>query len=477
MLLSQQKQSLSATDTDWAAVAARGYHDPLFFIKYVLGKDKLMGPIHGEMLRALQLYDKLGLFYPREHYKTTTVTVGYVIWRIIRNPDIRILIVHKPYAEGRGYVQAIRSFFEINEVLRHCYGDFVRRKGRWGDDRFTVRTRKNITHEQTVQLASPGHDPVGGHFNIIICDDIVGLKDRYSEAERNITRRYVRSLWALLLPGGQFIDIGTRWHVADAHSTEVLGVPSEQIPRREDFFVRLKSAVNPDGSVYFPEQFNHERLAALKLGMGPALYSSQMLNTPMAEGLKRFDVDKFHFYPPDRLPDVARRAAYIDPAVGENVNKGDYTAMIVGYLANQHVYVPAAVLVNEPFLSFAPRMIRLLKEHKVRTLYVEANAFQIFFAKDCAEAIKKAGLTVRLHKVKQMRNKEERIDAIEPMVIGGQVIFRDDWITAYPLLITQLGDFPGGAHDDGPDCLEGLLAALLGRKRIGRGVFLPPPPK
>lgn len=475
--MSPQTQSLSATDVDWEKVATRGYHDPLFFNKYILGYDKLTGPIHGEMLRALQLYDKLGLYYPREHFKTTNVTEGYLLWRIVRNRNIRILINHKPYKEGRGYVQVIRDHLEHNPVLKHCYGNFARKGGRWGDDQFTVSGRTEFHHEQTVQLASPEHDPTGGHFNIIDCDDIVGLKDRYSEAARAQTRRFFKSLWALLLSDGQFIDIGTMWHVKDAHSTEVLGVPTEMIPRREDFFVRRRSAELPDGGVYFPEQFDTERLAGLKLGMGAALYSSQMLNTPMAEGLKRFDVDKFHFYEPDRLPDAARKAAYIDPATGEDLDKGCYTAMIVGYLANQQVYVPAAVLINEPFDAFKPRMIRLLKDHNVRTLYVEAVAFQTFFARSVVAAIKEAGLKVRVHKVKQTINKIERIDAMEPLCTSGQAVFRSDWDTAYPLLIAQLGDFPGGAFVDGPDCLEGLLAALLGRKRISRGVFFPPPPK
>lgn len=466
-----------AIDRDWTRVADRGRHDPLFHNKYILGYDKLIGRIHGEQLRILQLHDKVAFIEPREHFKTTNVTEGYVTWRIEKNPNIRILIIHRPYKEARTYLQVVRDHLEHNPILRKCYGDFVRKKGRWGDDAITVGKRTKIFHEPTLTVASPDHDPVGGHFNIIILDDIVGLKDRYSPATRASTQRYIRALWAMLLEGGQFIDIGTRWHTHDAHATEILGLPQERIPRREDFFVRVRSAVQQDGSLYFPEQFSHERLSALKLGMGPALYSSQMLNVPIAEGMRRFNVDDFHYYEPDRLPAAGKRAAYIDPATGESIDKGDYTAMIVGILTGNQVYVPHAILRNEPFERFVPSMLAALKEYHVQTLYVEANAFQTFFAKAVLQAIRKAGLSTRVHKVKQYRNKIERIDAIEPLLTGGQVLLRTDWDRVYPLLLAQLGDFPNGEHDDGPDCLEGLLRALLRVKGALRRVILPPPPK
>lgn len=474
--MSPSTPNLSAIERGWRRVAERGWHDPLFFNRHILGYDKLVGHIHGEMLRILQMYDKAALLYPREHFKTTNVTEGYLIWRIIRNPNIRILIVHKPHREARGYLQVIRDHFEHNPILRHCHGNFVRRKGRWGDNQITVSKRTKMWHEPTVMVASPEHDPVGGHFNVIVLDDVVGLKDRYSPKEREHTARFVKAVWPLLLPGGQFIDMGTHWHREDAHATEFLGVPQLKIPRREDFFVRLRSAILPDGSVYFPEQFDLERLETLKLGMGPSLFSSQMLNNPVAEGLRRFDIDKFHLYEPDKLPTAGRRAAYIDPATGEDLDKGCYTALIVGVLANKQVYVPCAELHNEPFEKFAPRMVRVLKDYNVRVLYVEAVAFQTFFARVCKTALDEAGLKVQVRKVKQTRNKIERIDAMEPLVLNGRALFRTDWDTAYPLLVSQLGDFPGGAYVDGPDCLEGLLTALLGH-RGGRTFSFPAPPK
>jgi predicted phage terminase large subunit-like protein len=180
-------------------------------------------------------------------------------------------------------------------------------------------------------------------------------------------------------------------------------------------------------------------------------------------------------YEPDRLPTAGKRAAYIDPATGEDIDKGDYTCMIIGLLSGQQVYVPHAIMHNESFERFTPSMIAALKEYHVQTLYVEANAFQTFFAKAVMEAIAKAGLKCRVLKVKQYRNKIERIDAIEPLLTSGRVLFRSDWDRRYPLLISQLGDFPNGEHDDGPDCLEGLLRALLRVKGRTGTINLPPP--
>ena len=79
---------------------------------------------------------------------------------------------------------------------------------------------------------------------------------RRQKLRRPLRLAWMKLLWPMLLPGGQFIDVGTLWHAKDAHATEILGVPGDRIPRREDFFCRVRSAELPDGGVYFPEQFD-----------------------------------------------------------------------------------------------------------------------------------------------------------------------------------------------------------------------------
>ena len=52
-----------------------------------------------------------------------------------------------------------------------------------------------------------------------------------------------------------------------------------------------------------------------------------------------------------------------------------------------------------------------------------------------------------------------RIETLQPDVKNGYILFRKD----QTLLLRQLSQFPLGAHDDGPDALEG--ARTLARKQ------------
>jgi predicted phage terminase large subunit-like protein len=60
--------------------------------------------------------------------------------------------------------------------------------------------------------------------------------------------------------------------------------------------------------------------------------------------------------------------------------------------------------------------------------------------------------------LKNTIKKEYRIDSIEPLLAAGQFVFRDS--PGCKLLVDQLGEFPRGDHDDGPDALEMAVRGL-----------------
>lgn len=452
---------LTGRDIALAKWKVRAHDDPLFFGKYVLGYDKLIGRIHGEQLRAAQEYDKLLFLEPRGHFKTTCISHTYLMWRIMRNPNIRILLVHKPLREALGYVAVIREQFERNEIFRSLWGDWTKARG-WSDTGITVSHRRKVMKEPTLSCSSPDHDPTGGHFDIIACDDMVGMKDRYSAAERLHTSRFMQGLWGMLEPNGQAIFTGTRWSASDGYG-QILGNPAEKIAPREDFYIRVRQATGPDGKIYFPEEFNRDRLDDIRRGMGDTLYESQMQNNPIPEGMRRFDIDRLHFIVPDAMPAEGKTIAFIDPAVGESLDKGDYTFSIFLRTTGGKTYVVDACYGQEPYATFSARFIEKVKKWAPQVLFIESVAFQTFFARAMGDSLAKAGMHVRIAQVKQNKSKQERIEGMEPVLTGGEVVFRADWDFAYPQLMSQLCDWPTAEHDDGPDALEGGLAAALGR--------------
>ena len=69
------------------------------------------------------------------------------------------------------------------------------------------------------------------------------------------------------------------------------------------------------------------------------------------------------------------------------------------------------------------------------------------------------GLYLPIQGVRATEDKTMRIESLQPDVKNGYILFRRD----QTLLLHQLSQFPLGAHDDGPDALEGVRT--LARKQ------------
>ena len=89
----------------------------------------------------------------------------------------------------------------------------------------------------------------------------------------------------------------------------------------------------------------------------------------------------------------------------------------------------------------------------------ETNQFQWFLKEQLARESARQGLYLPIQGVRSTEDKTMRVETLQPDVKNGYILFRRD----QTLLLQQLSQFPLGAHDDGPDALEG--ARTLARKQ------------
>ena len=91
---------------------------------------------------------------------------------------------------------------------------------------------------------------------------------------------------------------------------------------------------------------------------------------------------------------------------------------------------------------------------------VETNAMQQFFANTVKQKFLDCGLYVKWMEVKhpQGNPKDRRIKSMIPYIRNDMIKFRED----QKRLISQLRNYPKAGHDDGPDCLQMALEAILG---------------
>lgn len=182
--------------------------------KYLLKYDLMVPDLHGRMCKMLQDPSKPYklLCVPRGTFKSSIASVAYPIWRILNNPNIRIMVDSELYTNATNYLREIRGHFESNERLRHLFGDYVGTV--WNESEIIVSKRTNIKKEPTIVASGIGAGKTGQHYDLIIGDDLSSTKNITPESAEKVVTHY-RLYTSLLDPGGEKIIIGTRYSEID----------------------------------------------------------------------------------------------------------------------------------------------------------------------------------------------------------------------------------------------------------------------
>lgn len=146
------------------------------------------------------------LLVPRGHLKSTLCSVGYVLWRMYRNPNIRICVATATKDLALQFVREVKQYLEDANLQESVWNQRPHIKGRmipildkagakrrdqkrmqnedisfteaedkkivWRSDAIQVM-RSQIMKEPTLIAASPGSNITGMHFDLVIMDDII----------------------------------------------------------------------------------------------------------------------------------------------------------------------------------------------------------------------------------------------------------------------------------------------------------------
>lgn len=210
---------------------------------------------------------------PRDHRKSTVCNVLNTLWRIYRNPEIRILVCCNVKELSMAFISELRRYFEdetlINEVwnkrphikgklipeFKRSYDDYKtefdewnfevdetedaveeqpdNRKRKWTNYKLEV-VRKSKAKEPTVLGLSVGQRVTGHHYDIVIMDDVVDLVNSstpakaakvsawYDDIATNVLSK--KPQWMQVSPsfgewvGSELIVLGTKYFSWDKYS-------------------------------------------------------------------------------------------------------------------------------------------------------------------------------------------------------------------------------------------------------------------
>lgn len=190
----------------------------------------------------------------RGSYKTTCLSIVLAILLMLRG-DMNIIFLRKTdsdIAEVIKQVGRILNEAVSQELYRALMGEYLGISKATSSEITTTAYYAPRGASQLIGIGING-SLTGKHADLIVTDDIVNLKDRTSQAEREHTKAVYMELQNLRNRGGRIINTGTPWHKDDAFTI---------MPKAEVY------------DCYSTGLITDAKLAELRSSMSPSLFSA-----------------------------------------------------------------------------------------------------------------------------------------------------------------------------------------------------------
>jgi hypothetical protein len=157
-----------------------------------------------------------------EHGKSTILSINYVTWRIVQDPNVRILLISKTQDMAKRFLMAIKDRLSENEK----YADLQRTFGPvggfaenaiWAAEKIRVNGADSGEAAYTVQAVGIGGHIYGTRTDLAIMDDCIDHTNHQQyDSQINWIQNQVGSRVADA--GGRMLLIGTRLETVDLYS-------------------------------------------------------------------------------------------------------------------------------------------------------------------------------------------------------------------------------------------------------------------
>ena len=159
---------------------------------------------------------------PPGHAKSTTITVNYVIWRLIKNPDLKVIIVSKAQRLSEQFLLQIKErltnpqYSKLQETFGPP-GGWQEGSASWKASQFYISGRSAEAKDPSVQAVGIRGQVYGARADLVVVDDAID-NTNVGEYEKQID-------WLLGIVGsrlaprtGRLLVVGTRIAAKDLYS-------------------------------------------------------------------------------------------------------------------------------------------------------------------------------------------------------------------------------------------------------------------
>ena len=179
-----------------------------------------------DALQAMQYNDDLWFFIPREHRKSYIVTLLHKVWLILRDPDIRILLVGARKDTVKGWAKLMRAFFTPGtpglELFQQVFADYLFPEGYEPDVfEFFHPRRTQTLADPTFRATYLGVTGAGWRVDVLHFDDSVERRNCSHPDMSLKTAAQMMDLWPLVSKTSKYrckTGVGTRWAYHDPYA-------------------------------------------------------------------------------------------------------------------------------------------------------------------------------------------------------------------------------------------------------------------
>jgi hypothetical protein len=285
------------------------------FGKGVLGMTKMNERLHLPVCNYIQMFPWTGglpesrrkmLWMPREHFKSTIISIALPLWLLIHDRNKTIAIISAAEKNPKKWLRQIRHILKLNSFFRWLYPE-IRPGEKWDQEEIEVTRDISFSGEAqaSITAASILSGQASQHYDHVIFDDPVNEKIAISESLMEEVRNRYDHVESLLKgwEGSTFTLVGTPWGRGDvlehAMETDVkaghrlywgIGALGEfkispQLAGQKQF-----EPIYEEGEPIFEEECPREKLELLKL-KNPEQYYLQYLCKPYDAGRNGFDLN------------------------------------------------------------------------------------------------------------------------------------------------------------------------------------------
>lgn len=443
-----------------------------YFITSVFGY--VIEQHHENILYHAESYTQSLDLAPRGSGKSRIITIGYAAWRALIDPNIRILIVSDTDDHAVRFLGTIKTALKHHPLIKQHFGNLAGEK--WTDHQIEVLGRTKILTEATITAHGAYSGAVtSGHYDIIICDDLVNFENSRTEGSRiRMLEWFKQTLLPTLIPGGELHVIGTRYHFLDLYQNMIddLGYDTQiqqAIMRDEEgnersiweSYMPLENRIHPvTGKIT-------EGLKTIQENLGGVIFNLQYQND--AELMKKgniFEYDWFRWYETETVdnttyvirPDGGRIPmdrliiyAGVDPSIGENDQSDFFAVCVIGVdKIMRDIYV---LDITKARLSYDGRG-RIIESKYLMWHPFVIGIEDVAFQKEFCQRIRKTYPYIRVREIKTTKDKVSRAYHRSGLVQNGKVFVKKGMAD----FVEELCIMPEGAHDDQFDAFDFAVA-------------------